>query len=68
MVTPRSADVACIASWVQEADNAFEIGRPAIKAQMIERGYVAEGYDPDVVDMCAPVRALPVPQPGLIPG
>ena len=53
---------------MQEADNAFEIGRPAIKAQMIERGYVAEGYDPDVVDMCAPVRALPVPQPGLIPG
>ncbi len=33
---------------------------PAIKAQMIERGYVAEGYGPDVVDMCAPVRALPV--------
>jgi hypothetical protein len=33
---------------------------PAIKSQMIERGYVAEGYGPDVVDMCAPVRALPV--------
>jgi hypothetical protein len=32
---------------------------PAIKAQMIERGYVAEGYGPDVVDMCALVRALP---------
>jgi hypothetical protein len=46
---------------VQEADDAFEIGRPGIKAQMIERGYVAEGYGPDVVDMCAPVRALPVP-------
>jgi len=37
----------------------------AIKSQMIERGYVAEGYGPDVVDMCAPVRALPVPLPGL---
>ena len=29
---------------------------PAIKAQMIERGYVAEGYGPNVVDMCALVR------------
>jgi hypothetical protein len=28
-----------------------------IKAQMIAKGYVAEGYGPDVVDMCAPVRA-----------
>jgi len=46
---------------VQEPDNAFEIGGPAIKAQMIERGYVAEGYGPDTVDMCAPVRAPPVP-------
>jgi len=34
---------------------------PAIKAQMIERGYVAEGYGPDVVDMCAPVRVKPAP-------
>jgi hypothetical protein len=34
---------------------------PAIKAQMIERGYVAEGYCPDVVDMCAPAQALPGP-------
>ena len=33
---------------------------PAIKSQMIERGYVAEGYGPDIVDMCAPVRALSV--------
>jgi hypothetical protein len=32
---------------------------PAIKAQMIDRGYVAEGYGPDVVDMCAPLRTLP---------
>ena len=75
-------------AWVQETDNAFEIGRPdqngncpagqipvyrlwnqrvdsnhryttdpAIKAQMIERGYVAEGYGPDVVNMCALARA-----------
>ena len=34
---------------------------PAIKAQMIERGYIAEGYGPDVVDMCAPVRSPRVP-------
>ena len=26
----------------------------AIKAQMIAKGYVAEGYGPNVVDMCAP--------------
>jgi hypothetical protein len=34
---------------------------PAIKAQMIERGYVAEGHGPDIIDMCALVRVLPVP-------
>jgi hypothetical protein len=28
---------------------------PAIKAQMIARGYVAEGYGPDAVMMCAPL-------------
>jgi hypothetical protein len=28
-----------------------------IKAQMIAKGYVAEGYGSDVVDMCAPMRA-----------
>jgi len=27
--------------------------------QMIERGYVAEGYGPGVVNMCALARALP---------
>ena len=29
---------------------------PAIKAQMIAKGYVAEGYGPDAVMMCAPTR------------
>jgi hypothetical protein len=27
---------------------------PAIKVQMIAKGYVAEGYGPDQVAMCAP--------------
>ena len=27
----------------------------AIKTQMIAKGYVAEGYGPDTVTMCAPV-------------
>jgi hypothetical protein len=33
----------------------------AIKAQMIAKGHVAEGYGGDVVNMCAPVRVLPLP-------
>ncbi len=28
---------------------------PAVKAQMIARGYIAEGYGPNAVAMCAPV-------------
>ena len=28
---------------------------PAIKAQMIARGYIAEGYGPDAVIMCSPL-------------
>ncbi|MFO1312753.1 MAG: hypothetical protein U1F41_11900 [Burkholderiales bacterium] len=28
---------------------------PAVKAQMIARGYVAEGYGPDAVGMCSPL-------------
>ena len=27
---------------------------PAIKAQMLAKGYIAEGYGPDAVIMCAP--------------
>jgi hypothetical protein len=46
--------------WNQRVDsNHRYTTNPAIKAQMIERGYVAEGYGPDVVNMCALARALP---------
>ena len=45
--------------WNQRVDsNHRYTTNPAIKAQMIERGYVAEGHGPDVVDMCA-LRVLP---------
>jgi hypothetical protein len=45
--------------WNQRVDSNHRYTTdPAIKAQMIERGYVAEGYGPDVVAMCA-LRVLP---------
>ena len=41
--------------WNQRADsNHRYTDVPAIKAQMIAKGYVAEGYGPDQVIMCAP--------------
>lgn len=41
--------------WNQRVDsNHRYTSNPAIKAQMIANGYVAEGYGPDVVNMCAP--------------
>jgi hypothetical protein len=44
--------------WNQRADsNHRYTASRAIKAQMIAKGYVAEGHGPDVVDMCAPLRA-----------
>jgi hypothetical protein len=43
--------------WNQRPDtNHRYTTDPAIKAQMIALGYVAEGYGPDKVIMCAPVR------------
>jgi hypothetical protein len=46
--------------WNQRVDSNHRYTTdPAIKAQMIERGYVAEGYGSDVVKMCALARALP---------
>jgi hypothetical protein len=44
--------------WNQRSDSnhRYTTSR-SIKAQMIAKGYIAEGYGPDVVDMCAPVRA-----------
>src|SRR5215471_3839744 len=41
--------------WNQRADSNHRYTTdPAIKAQMIGLGYVAEGYGPDKVSMCAP--------------
>ena len=42
--------------WNQRIDsNHRYTGSAAIKAQMVAAGYVAEGYGPDAVIMCAPV-------------
>jgi hypothetical protein len=41
--------------WNQRADSNHRYTTdPAIKAQMLAHGYVAEGYGPDAVIMCAP--------------
>jgi hypothetical protein len=41
--------------WNQRADSNHRYTTDAaIKAQMIANGYVAEGYGPDSVIMCAP--------------
>ncbi|MFO1311668.1 MAG: hypothetical protein U1F41_06325 [Burkholderiales bacterium] len=41
--------------WNNRADsNHRYVTDPAVKAAMIARGYVAEGYGPDAVIMCAP--------------
>ncbi|MCC7122340.1 MAG: hypothetical protein IT493_12350 [Gammaproteobacteria bacterium] len=40
--------------WNQRVDsNHRYVTDPVLKAQMIARGYVAEGYGPDPVAMCA---------------
>lgn len=42
--------------WNNRADsNHRYTADPAVKAQMIAKGYVAEGYGPDATIMCAPV-------------
>lgn len=42
--------------WNQRADSNHRYTTdPNVKAQMIARGYVAEGYGPNAVAMCAPV-------------
>jgi hypothetical protein len=44
--------------WNQRADsNHRYTADPATKALMLARGYVAEGYGPDAVDMCTPGAA-----------
>jgi hypothetical protein len=49
--------------WNQRFDSnhRFTID-PVVKAQMVARGYVAEGYGPDAVSMCASSFAQPDPQ------
>jgi hypothetical protein len=59
---PDATSGACPASttpvyrlWNQRADsNHRYVTDPLVKAQMIASGYVAEGYGPDAVAMCAP--------------
>ena len=47
--------VAVYRLWNNRADSNHRYSTdPAVKAQMIARGYVAEGYGPDSVIMCAP--------------
>jgi len=44
--------------WNQRADSNHRYTTdPAIEAQMIAMGYVAEGYGPDAVAMCVPANA-----------
>ncbi|MDQ2961625.1 MAG: hypothetical protein M3R31_00490 [Pseudomonadota bacterium] len=48
--------------WNQRVDsNHRYTADRAIKAQMIANGYVAEGYGPDIVDMCALVQIIKGP-------
>jgi hypothetical protein len=43
--------------WNQRVDSNHRYTTdPAIKAQMIAKGYVAEGYGPDAIMMCAFTR------------
>ncbi|MDQ2961960.1 MAG: hypothetical protein M3R31_02200 [Pseudomonadota bacterium] len=65
-----SATIPVYRLWNQRADSNHRYTTdPAIKAQMIVQGYVAEGYGPDAVIMCAPtpgtatVRFLSVSSP-----
>ena len=45
--------------WNQRADsNHRYTADPATKALMLAKGYVAEGYGPDAVDMCTPGAAM----------
>jgi hypothetical protein len=42
--------------WNQRSDSNHRYTiDPAVKAQMIAKGYVAEGYGPDAVIMCYPL-------------
>jgi hypothetical protein len=55
-----AGQIAVYRLWNRRVDsNHRYTTNPAIKAQMIERGYVAEGHGPDIVAMCALVRVLP---------
>jgi len=49
--------------WNQRFDSNHRFTTdPVVKAQMVSRGYVAEGYGPDSVSMCASSAGQPDPQ------
>jgi Tol biopolymer transport system component len=53
-----SGDVSVYRMWDARADtNHRYTTDPAIRAQMVAKGWIAEGYGPDQVIMCAPMPA-----------
>ena len=56
---PAGATVPVYRLWNQRADSNHRYTTdPGIKAAMIAKGYVAEGYGPDSVAMCSPAAVL----------
>jgi hypothetical protein len=56
----KQGEVPVYRLWNQRVDsNHRYTTNPAIKAQMIAKGYVAEGYGPDAIMMCAFTRQAP---------
>ena len=52
-----TGDIPVYRLWNHRADSDHRYTTdPAIKAEMIAKGYIAEGYGPDAVMMCAPTR------------
>ena len=70
MALPNTTTGACPAGtvpvyrlWNQRFDSNHRFTTdPVVKAQMVARGYVAEGYGPDAVSMCASSVGQPDPQ------
>lgn len=56
----KQGEVPVYRLWNQRVDSNHRYTTdPAIKAQMIAKGYVAEGYGPDAIMMCAFTRQVP---------
>ena len=70
MALPNTATGACPAGtlavyrlWNQRFDSNHRFTTdPVVKAQLVARGYFAEGYGPDAVSMCASSAGQPDPQ------